>query len=663
MSRVIFFCFVSIVCFSQKSNAQKEAALDFGDAIKEIKKGKDSNQFIKALKGRNNRNLDSALYYNKEARRYSILEKDSTFIPLIYYYLSQSYRRSHDYDLAHKYLDSLAPFIKKTFKVFPYYYHYSRGITYNYQRNYNWAIEHYLLAEKSTTKINQKLLTLESIGILYLAQGKYDLAKVFSNRVFEVFDEKKIDFKRDSTQIVYNFKTAALVADTFEEAIKYAKTGIKLAEKVKSTGLRYRKIIEMKRTAGRVYLKFRKYDDAIIEFNNALKIAKINNNRAQLGRNYKYLAESYYEKAAYKTSLKYIDSFEYSNSGNYITSSFAPHIGVLKYKNYYQTGNIDSVLYYANKSLHLRDSLLNVKTEKHYKEAGVKFQTEQKIRENKILQQDVVIKNLTIEKQKNRQNLILIITSISIIGLFIIFYQLSQKRRINSSLQKAIKVKEKFFSIIAHDLINPFNTVLGFSDLLKSDYEKLSKVERVEYINVINKGVKHNYDLTRNLLNWAKMQQDEIKADKEDINILNLIEESIAPSELILKKKNIELVKQIDVDKNIYLDPMMTKTIINNLISNAIKFSHPGSKIFLTAKIDNNSLYVEIKDQGVGIDEHLLKTIFNEDRIRSKKGTLKEKGTGLGLSICKKFVEIQNGIIELYSKPNEGTTVVLKFVQ
>ncbi len=230
-------------------------------------------------------------------------------------------------------------------------------------------------------------------------------------------------------------------------------------------------------------------------------------------------------------------------------------------------------------------------------------------------------------------------------------------KRFSLQLSELNKTKDKFFSIIAHDLKNPFNSLLGFSELLTTDYDELTDEEKRLYIDEIRKVSKSSYQLLDNLLNWARAQTGKIQyiPDEFDLNYLvNEVKNLINPQAVT---KNIDI--RVDIEKNltIFADDDLLTTVIRNLLTNAIKYSNPFSNIEVRGyNTGNNEAVLSITDHGIGISDSYKDKLFNIDRGESRAGTMNEKGTGLGLILCKEFIELNKGKIWFENNIGGGST-------
>lgn len=227
---------------------------------------------------------------------------------------------------------------------------------------------------------------------------------------------------------------------------------------------------------------------------------------------------------------------------------------------------------------------------------------------------------------------------------------------LNNDLVQTIATKDKFFSIISHDLRSPLSGLMGILDILNSSYETLDDNEKREIIFDANVVSKTTYSLMENLLEWSRIQTGIINYQPEPLRIDRLINNVASLYEQNLKSKGIKFNINIKPDLLAFADKSMTETILRNLISNAIKFTYPDGTIEVSSEIDDDMVVIKVKDSGVGIDEEIIPNLFRVGVSSSTKGTAKESGTGIGLIICKELAEKQQGKIWVESKLNIGST-------
>jgi signal transduction histidine kinase len=225
-------------------------------------------------------------------------------------------------------------------------------------------------------------------------------------------------------------------------------------------------------------------------------------------------------------------------------------------------------------------------------------------------------------------------------------------------LKELNATKDKFFSIIAHDLRNPLQCLMLYAESLYFDYDSLDDEDRKNYIHEFYDNSKLIAALLENLLEWAQSQQGIIEPRPKKIDLYALAAENMDLLKDNAKKKNITVSSQINPKTFAFADKNMIRTVIRNLLSNAVKFTNPGGKVEVSTAIsaDGNSVDFSISDNGVGISAEDIDTLFRIDVNKKKnKGTANEKSTGLGLILCKEFVEKNNGSIRVASEPGKGS--------
>jgi signal transduction histidine kinase len=232
--------------------------------------------------------------------------------------------------------------------------------------------------------------------------------------------------------------------------------------------------------------------------------------------------------------------------------------------------------------------------------------------------------------------------------------------KMNEELHALNASKDKFFSIIAHDLKNPFNIIIGLSGILKEDGKSENPIAAKETASAINSSAVQTYRLLENLLDWANSQRGKISFNPEPINLSKIVKEEFNTLDDVAKGKNIELASYVESSIVIEADRNMIKTILRNLISNAIKFTNRNGKVEVRAVIENKFAEITVHDNGIGMSEETMHKLFRIDANLTTRGTENERGTGLGLFLCKEFVEKHGGKISVESKPAHGS--VFRFV-
>lgn len=226
----------------------------------------------------------------------------------------------------------------------------------------------------------------------------------------------------------------------------------------------------------------------------------------------------------------------------------------------------------------------------------------------------------------------------------------------NKQLENAIKERDKFFSIIAHDLRGPLSSFLNITKMINEQSNQFTKEELIEISGLIHKNAEILYSLIENLLDWSRLQRNVISIDPQQLNV-KIITDSILPLfNDSLFHKQLELINKINKNHFVYCDLNMLNSIIRNLLSNAIKFTPKGGKIFIESyEYNSNYIGISITDTGIGMDDEILSKLFKIDEKVSRPGTEGEPSTGLGLVICKELIERNDGKLNVISSEGVGT--------
>jgi K+-sensing histidine kinase KdpD len=224
--------------------------------------------------------------------------------------------------------------------------------------------------------------------------------------------------------------------------------------------------------------------------------------------------------------------------------------------------------------------------------------------------------------------------------------------------------KDQLFSLISHDLRSPFNSLLGFAEILTTEFDSLTQRDIKEYLKVINDSAKTLFGMTNNLLHYSRLQLNKFDFDPKQINLCETVKHLTDTLKLRIKKKDLLIKIEINDEYFVFADEEMLHILLDNLMMNAIKYSNTGNiiKVYAEKKYDSeqkkSNIQLSITDEGVGISEdNLLK--IKSGIMYSTLGTEKESGLGLGLLLIEKFVEIHDGKMEIVSAEGEGTSIIL----
>ena len=232
-----------------------------------------------------------------------------------------------------------------------------------------------------------------------------------------------------------------------------------------------------------------------------------------------------------------------------------------------------------------------------------------------------------------------------------------QAQEQSDKLAEVVATNAKFLSIIAHDLRSPFSAILGVLELLKDSYDDYNRKEVEKYIKLATSSANGTLSLLENLLAWTSAQNKATYFNPVKINLHDLIYDEIENLSTSAAHKLITLNQSVSPNLYLAADQQMVRTILRNLITNAIKYSFVGGEIMVSAAEVEQFVELTIEDNGIGMKNKIQKDLFNKDEVHTTRGTNNEYGTGLGLILCKEFVEKHGGTIRIESEPGKGTKI------
>jgi signal transduction histidine kinase/tetratricopeptide (TPR) repeat protein len=293
------------------------------------------------------------------------------------------------------------------------------------------------------------------------------------------------------------------------------------------------------------------------------------------------------------------------------------------------------------------------------------YETEKRLREIDLLNNESRIKDLTIQKQRFRQKIIIMLGVIALLVMLFILRLYSSKISINKALshqkqllETANATKNKFFSIIAHDLKNLVSSTRYFAETLHDSANHLTELQKKRVIRGLYKSSRLTSDLTKDLMQWARTQSDNLEVYPEKCIIAEIADHEIAMSAIDAARRRIQIIKVYDESTFVFADKNMVALIIRNLLSNAIKFSFEGAQILIKAQDSDDLVEISIEDHGQGMHPKDVPMLFRTDINTSSIHSAGQKGTGLGLILCKEFVEKNQGTIKAVSTPGKGSIFI-----
>lgn len=497
--------------------------------------------------------------------------------------------------------------------------------------NLDEAEKHYFKAYgiyKEDGTLSDQCRSLNNIGLILYDRKMYDSALVYFTEGIEILGENP--GSRDSDEYILSglYNNMALVYSDMEEyqrALDILLLSLELAQKTEDLYT----IGSIYTNLGSIYGKLKKQDDALYYLHRALRIAK--------NMKFKHLELEVYDEL----------SGLHAGLGSYASA----YNWRLRYDTVYKD------LFNENQSEQI---------------ARIRGLYEQQIKDQEIEQ---LHSQSQVQTTLNKVFVVFIVVIIALV--IIITVNLRSKKKTNQilaqrnmqlssamdklsqsgeELESLNRSKDRIFSVVAHDLRNPVAAVTGFSELLYENFDEFSGETQKEYLLQIVQGTQRIQNLLENLLVWARSQMKAIKYEPESLKVKDVLDECVRQLNANLDHKKVSCHVKVDKQCVVYADKAMIDTVFRNLIINAIKFSFPGGKIWITSSMNSKNCSVSVSDEGIGIQPEIQKKIFDPNEAISSLGTTGESGSGLGLIICGEFLEMNKGTISVESQPGNGST-------
>lgn len=523
------------------------------------------------------------------------------------------------------------------------------GIIYYYRSEYLVSIDYHLQALKMREEFGDKskiATSYNNIALVYIALKNFDTALEYLNKALVVRiatnNKPGIGIIKDNIGAIYR------LMGKYEEALEQFEESLTIAREIGYKKNEANALYNI----GRINLAKKNYPDAISCLNDALKLYTEHEDKNGIANVETSLAATFNEMKDYNAAVRHAENALKKAAIINSLDNMAISSDILR-SVYERKGDYKSAYKYLTMQKSIQDSL---KSDAKLKRIN-KLELDYKIEKMKKAQE------IELNKQK------FFSFSLGVTALFILVvamlmlweYRNKKKRNeqlfeLNTKLQQLNSTKDKFFSIIAHDLKNPFNAIINSSKLMRNDYDSFQKKDHLQFLNIIIKSSDAAYNLLENLLLWARSQRGKIHLEKKFFNLADAVNESIELFSNQISTKNITIKLKVNLKGNVYSDYFTTGTVIRNLLGNAIKYTPEGGIVEIEDKETNDEIQLDFKDGGVGISEEDMKKLFRIDVSISRDGTAGEKGTGLGLIICKDFIEANGGRIWAVSKLKEGST-------
>ncbi|MBD81549.1 MAG: hypothetical protein CL840_21705 [Crocinitomicaceae bacterium] len=548
------------------------------------------------------------------------------------------------------------------------------GIVYQYQQEYNSALDYFLQSleiQESRGSQKDQAVVLGNLGNLYDQQSEYGKAMEYYSRALKVFEN--LNDRSQIANVYGNLGLVYLNQSNYSEAEEYFLKAIGIDSALNNQFAQSNNLGNL----GLVYNNLGEYGKAFESYKKALeideKLGNINgvafdlrgfgqlfldlsrdsvrqSNNADMIPNKD--VKKHHLKLALENAKKAKATYAAIDEPNY-------KLYLLLKEIYWEYGDYKKSLEYLDLYWTTRNEIFSSRKSKDF--ARLEERHQRTISKNKIL---------LLESESSKNYVILvsvcIILLLSLIAGTHFFYQLKQKKivnqdleRLNSELELAVDSKDKFFSIIAHDLINPISGLYTALKIFKTQKDDLTGKEQEEYLATLVKSSANANNLLTNLLEWARIQKGLIEFKPTFHNVNSIINSNIQLMQNLASSKGISVSFDANENAELECDDYMLNSLFGNLISNAIKFTKKDGTIKITSTKENDWIKVTVEDNGIGMTPEQLDSLFKIGKHFNQTGTNNEKGTGLGLILCKEFIDLHSGKISVESNHGEGSTFVV----
>jgi signal transduction histidine kinase len=566
----------------------------------------------------------TALKFDNSAMQMSLPLNDSSALSRAYNLVGNDYYDLGEYDEAYFYFTSsyrMASTIHDSLQMTVALHNVGR--VFKELGQYDRAMNHFSISRNISAKIKDYVgiaYSYDEIGDVLLRKGDYDSAiKVLMQSLEKTKELKEYvlaprTLTKIATIYVYkgDYKSALAYYDSTDAF--HLKTGNRFGT------------AEVELGRGLVYLRQKKYDEAQRLITKSAAIAQEINAHVLEIQCYNQLSHLWELKGDYKKSLTY-------------------------FKEYKQ----------------LEDSLFSQETQAKLLRDQIRFETESKDSQIAALSEQKNIQQNEIKKQEFVRNILVVVMALSVILLVTVYRSGQRRRQINTlllqhqeemekrseELERLNQVKDKFFSIISHDLRSPINALAGMLNLI--DKGAVSAEDMPKHISELKSRFNHTRTLLNNLLDWTLLQMDKLNLQATRIELKKIVDENI---ELLgaVQDKQIKLLNNIPATAIAFADSNTVNLVIRNLMTNAIKFTNDGGVVTIKTEEKSSEWLISVHDNGIGIRPEVLSILFDKTAPYTTRGTANEKGTGLGLILCKEFVEKNGGKIWVESHEGSGST-------
>lgn len=550
------------------------------------------------------------------------------------------------------------------------------GINHFYLGNYVKAIESILQAANYYETMDDDyglMLSYNNIAGVLEILGDQEKSLEYFQKIWPLLENS--NYEHFKATVLFNFSNTYVDLNRYEDALRY---GYKALEKARELGLTELEIGCFYNMADAHYRNNR-LELALASLDSAHLLLQNNDHHERFIQVHRMYGAVYNKMNRHALAFFHLDKALQKIANKPSRDNMrrlAPHL-----TEYFEaTGNYKKAYYYDRLQLTIEKMKVWDKTDELASGIYAEFDLKRKEQENQALK----VKRIRQEQllKLNRKKNLFFIASGTLLLLFLTAIILGTRRRrkqlsivkeqnlllkqANARLEENMKKLRKenevlntYLSVVAHDLINPFQSLLGFTHMLASDVENLQWKEVQDYTQTIHNSAVNLNNLLENLLEWSQLQSGSIRSAPEKVPVYNQLKDVISLYQIVVQRKNIQVNIRMDKDTTVYCDPRALHTILRNIFGNALKYSFNDSPITIAAKEKNGTIIISVMDSGKGMSDERKKHLLTGEQFLPESGTSNEPGTGLGLLICKELTEVNGG--ELWFESGKGKGTVFYF--
>ncbi len=530
--------------------------------------------------------------------------------------------------------------------------------------NYLQALRFYEAQNDKTSMVN----VLSGLSAIYAKQNNFSKALEYNLKATSIYEASSDKFK---TLMSYDQVGSLYVKQAnYVKAKEYFTRSLKLYKELNNKAGVASTLLQL----GNISYESKNYEDAIVQYQRSLIISKQLNMLPLQAANYNGLAQTYEQQKLYDNAIFSAKQAEQISKSSNLRIELEMAYETLS-RLYKLTSKLDKATTFQNLSKEIKDSLYNDSALARLADLQLRYESEKDQKQIELQQKEQEILASELLRERQTKNYIAILLLLVLLGLSVFIYLYTQNKNIAKSLeiqkreleQTAVAitkqkeelgqlnmVKDRFFSIISHDLRNNLTTMKLYFDLVgNKDYT--SDEDTFELTSQISSSVENTIDLLENLLIWAQAQVNGIKAKPQRLNVNQVVESNFGLLGGTAHQKGIHLLNQVQKNHLVFADEDMINLVLRNLISNAIKFTNSGGNITVSSTQLDKQVQIFVTDTGVGISASAIEQLFTKNINPSTLGTANEKGTGLGLLLCKEFIEQNKGTISVSSSEGNGS--------